>query len=206
MVSEAGIIERVEEEIAGAEPEVVSDPNAGIEYPFKGNLRLSNFIRFYHPDGTHSTLAAPTFNPKMPTPFRKRFLQHWLAKRKDGKKWFFLTRQAPEAELPVRCFVKPGGVQCTKRMQSLPDLFMHIKAKHGEESKLYGNFMAAIERKMQADVDPETLRTLGLDETPKAESKPEAFYCRNEGCPRFFDKEASRNAHEYKCPQRKESS
>lgn len=205
MVSEAGLIEQVTEEIMEVEPEVVEGANVQIEFPFKDNLRLSNFIRFHHPDGTHSTLAAPTFNPARPTPFRRKFLQHWLAKRgPNGGRWFFLTRQAPEAELPIRCFVKPGGVQCTKRMKSLPDLFMHVKAKHGEESKLYGNFMAAIEAKMQAEVDPETLETLGLAPAPKAESKSEAFYCRNEGCPRFFDKEPSRNAHEYRCPQRKE--
>ncbi len=200
MVSEAGVIEQVAEEMMKAEPEVLEGENVKIEFPFKHNLRLSNFIRFHHPDGTHSDIAAPTFNPKRPTPYRRKFLQHWLAKRKDGKKWFYLTRQAPEAPLPVRCFVKPGGVQCTKRMKTLPDLFMHVRAKHAEESKLYGNFMAAIERKMQQDVDPETLKMLGLDETP--ETAAGAFYCRNEGCPRFFDKEASRNAHEYKCPQR----
>ena len=206
MVSEAGIIEQVTDEILGAEPEVVEGENVRIDFPFKDNLRLSNFIRFHHPDGTHSDIAAPTYNPRSPTPYRRQFLQHWLAKKgPNGKRWYFLMRQVPEAELPIRCFIKPGGVQCTKRMKSLPDLFMHVQAKHGEESKLYGDFMKAIERKMQADVDPETLKMLGMDETPKAESAPEAFYCRNEGCPRFFDKEASRNAHEYKCPQREAS-
>jgi hypothetical protein len=201
MVSGPAIIEQVIDEIQEAEPEIVEGANTQIDFPYKGNLRLSNFIRFHHPDGTVSDIAAPTFNPAHPTPYRRQFLEHWLAKRKDGKRWFFLTRQAEKAKLPIRCFVKPGGVQCTKRMQSLPDLFMHVMAKHAEESKLYGNFMKAIERKMQAEVDPETLEMLGMNETPKEQ---EAFYCRNEGCPRFFDQESSRNAHEYKCPQKEE--
>jgi len=185
------------------EPEVVEGANVQIEYPYAGNLRLSNFIRFHHPDGTHSDIAAPTYNPAKPTPYRRRFLQHWLAKRgPNGGRWFFLSRQAPEAELPFRCFVKPGGRQCTKRMGSLPDLFMHVQAKHAEESKLYGNFMKAIERKMQAQVEPETLKMLGLDEAPS--ETPEIFACRADGCPRFFDKEPSRNQHEYTCVYMKE--
>jgi len=201
MVSEPALIEQVTEEIMEVEPEVVEGANVEIDFPYKDNLRLSNFIRFHHPDGTNSILAAPTYNPAKPTPYRRRFLQHWLAKRgPNGGKWYYLTRQAPEAELPIRCFVKPGGRQCTKRLQSLPDLYMHIIAKHGEESKLYGNFLKAIQDKMQAEVDPETLKTLGLGEIPKA--APEVFYCRVEGCPRFFDNESSRNAHEYKCPQK----
>lgn len=36
----------------------------------------------------------------------------------------------------------------------------------------------------------------------KAEG-PKVHYCRTEGCERFFDLEANRNAHEYKCPQKK---
>lgn len=206
MVSEAGIIEQVTDEILEMEPEAYGGAKVQVasddpEYPYAGNLRLSNFIRFHHPDGTHSDIAAPTYNPKRPTPYRRRFLQHWLAKRgPNGGRWYFLRRQAPAPELPIRCFVRPGGRQCTKRLSSLPDLFMHVQAKHGEEAKLYGNFMKAIERKMQAEVDPETLKALGLGEEKEA---VEAFYCRNEGCPRFFDNEPSRNSHEYKCPQKR---
>ncbi len=203
MVTEPAILEQVTDEIMEMEPEIVAGANTQIEFPYAGNLRLSNFIRFHHPDGTVSDIAAPTFNPAHPTPYRRQFLQYWLAKRgPNGKRWFFLERQAPPAELPFRCFVKPGGVQCTKRMKSLPDLFMHVKAKHGEESKLYGGFMKAIEKKMQAEVDPETLEMLGMTETAK--ETPEIFPCRTEGCPRFFDNEPSRNGHEYKCPQKKE--
>lgn len=197
MVSGITILEQVTDEIMEAEPEVLEGANVGIEFPYRNNLRLSNFIRFHHPDGTHSDIAAPTFNPASPTSFRRTFLQYWLAKRgPNGKRWFFLTRQAPPVDLPFRCFVKPGGVQCTKRMQSLPDLFMHVQAKHGEESKLYGGFMKAIERKMQADVDPETLEMLGISEMPKVEGQPEIFPCRVDGCPRFFDLEKARDMHE----------
>lgn len=32
---------------------------------------------------------------------------------------------------------------------------------------------------------------------------PTLYYCRTEGCERFFDKEPNRNAHEYKCPLKK---
>ena len=199
MVKQGTVIEDVVDEMAEMEPEVIESVGTQIEFPYARDLRLSNYIRFYHPDGTYSTLAAPTFNPARPTPYRRRFLQHWLGKKRNGKRWFFLKRQAPAPELPFRCFVAPGGEQCNRRCKSIPDLYMHIKAKHGEESALYADALEAMKNKMQAQLDPETIAALGLGETKEA---PEAFYCRNEGCPRFFDNEASRNAHEYKCPQK----
>jgi len=196
------MIEGVAEEMMAIEPELTQGQNVQIEFPHKDNARLSNFIRFYHPDGTHSEIAAPTFNPKRPTPYRRRFLQYWLGKRgPNGGRWFFLKPQAPPPELPLRCFVQPGGMQCTKRVKTLPDLYMHVMGRHGEESKLYAEVLQAMNAKMQAQIDPATLAAMGLGETPKAEM-PEAFYCKHEGCPRFFDSESGRNGHQYTCPHK----
>lgn len=207
MVSEIDMLEEVSEELMDGEPEVVRDTKTQIVFPFLHNVRLSNFVRFYHPDGTTSDLPAPTFNPQRPTNYRKRFLQYWLGKRgPNGGRWFFLKPQAPRAELPHRCFVAPGGRQCTKRLPTIPDLYMHVMAKHGEEAKLYADVLEAMRRKMQTQLDPETVRTLGLGESPAgapAQEGPEVHYCRVDGCPRFFDSEAGRNQHEYTCPQKK---
>ena len=200
MVTDAKALEDVAAQISEIEPEVVEGANAQLTFPYPERTRLSNFVRFYHPDGTWSEIAAPTFNPARPTPYRERFLMKYLKKRVGGQQWFFLTKQAEPPELPYRCFVKPGGRQCTKRLGSLPDLYMHIMGRHGEEAKLYGDFMKAIERKMQQDVAPEILTELGLGDVKPA---PDVFYCRNEGCPRFFDSESGRNQHEYTCPHRK---
>lgn len=201
----ADMIEGVAEEMMAAEPEVVAGANVQIEFPHKDNVRLSNFIRFYHPDGTHSEIAAPTFNPQRPTPYRRRFLQYWLGKRgPNGGRWFFLTQQAPAPDKPFRCFVEPAGKQCTKQMKTLPDVYMHVMRAHGEESKMYAAVLEGMNQRMQAQISPETLAALGIGGpvgAPKAET-PEVFYCRNDGCPRFFDREPSRNQHEYTCPQK----
>ncbi|TET14951.1 MAG: hypothetical protein E3J81_05860, partial [Dehalococcoidia bacterium] len=86
MVSNLGVLEEAIAEIKSAEPEVVQGGNVQLTHPFKNNLRLSNFVRFFHPDGTHSDIAAPTFNPARPTAYRERFLMHYLRKRgADGK-------------------------------------------------------------------------------------------------------------------------
>jgi len=205
-------LEDVAAELAELKPEVVTDGNApvggayGAEFPYSGDLRLSNFVRFYHPDGTCSTIAAPTFNPKRPTPYLKRFLLHWLGKRgPNGElKWWSLKRQAPPLELPFRCFVEPGGRQCTKRLPTILDLYMHVQAKHGEESKMYADVLEAMKKTTQMKLDPELAKALGLakDDTLPA-AVPEAFYCRQEGCARFFDSESGRNQHEYTCPLKK---
>ena len=200
MVSEPAVLEELSQEMMDAEPEVVQGANVQLEFPHKDNARLSNFIRFYHPDGTYSEIAAPTYNPRRPTPYRRRFLQYWLGKRgPNGGRWFFLTRQAPAPELPLQCFVRPGGRPCTKHLRSIPDLYMHVMGRHGEESKLYADVLEAMKKKMQAQLDPETVKALGLGEVKE---ELEAFYCRIDGCPRFFDSEAGRNQHEYQCPQR----
>jgi hypothetical protein len=199
MVSNATqVFEDVISEIQATEPEIVQGGNTQITFPFQHNLRLSNFVRFYHPDGTHSDIAAPTYNAARPTPYRERFLAHYLRKRgPDGMRLFFLSPQAPEPELPIRCFVAPGGRQCTRRVSSLPDLYMHVMGRHGEESKLYADVLAAMKLKMQAQIDPETLRLLGLGQTStEAKEGPATFYCRVDGCPRFFDLEKARDMHE----------
>ncbi len=201
----AALMEGAAEEMMAVEPEVV-DGNVKIEFPFANNARLSNFIRFHHPDGTHSDLAAPTFNPQRPSPYRRRFLQHWLAKPgPQGQRWYFLQRQADAPELPIRCFIHPGGVQCAKRVPTLPDLYMHVIGKHGEESKMYAEVLQGMNQKMQAQIDPETLAALGIGaieaEAPKAET-PEVFYCKYDACPRFFDSEEARGGHQGKCPQK----
>jgi len=207
-------LQKMAEQIAEVEPEIVAGGNkqlAQIEYPFRENLRLSNFIRFHHPDGTHSDIAAPTFNPKRATRWRQDFILRYLGKRKNGEQWFFLKRQAPPPELPVRCFVQPGGTQCEKRLPNLPALYMHVTTRHGEESKLYADVLEAMKQKMQAQIDPETVKALGLAPEPTqqvegdvavASGQPEVFYCRHDGCPRFFDSEPGRNQHEYTCPQK----
>lgn len=199
MVSRIEALEELTEEIRNIEPEIVGDPS-GLTYPYADVARLSNFIRFYHPDGTWSDLAAPTFNSKRPTPYRERFIMQYLKKRgPDGGKWFFLSQQAPPPEAPFRCFVAPGGRQCTKKLRTLPDLYMHVMTRHTEESKMYGEVLAALNKKMQAQLDPELVKQLGLGEMPAQEppvDMPEMFYCRVDGCPRFFDSEQGRKMHE----------
>lgn len=195
MVSEIELLEQVEDEIRERKPQEHEGANAGITFPFAGDVRLSNFIRFFHPDGTWSDLAAPTYNPHRPTPYRKRFLQNWLGKLRNGQRWFFLEPQAKAPELPIHCFVEPGGVKCTKRLRNIPDLYMHVISRHFEESKLYADVLDALKRKMQMQIEPGLVAAMGLGpdmESPappeKAEVEiPELFYCRNEGCKRFFD-------------------
>lgn len=194
MVNDIGLMEEVAEELMQVEPEVTDRPNAQIEYPYKHNLRLSNFVRFYHPDGTWSEIAAPTYNPSRPTPYREQFLMRYLKKRgPNGGRWFFLTQQAPPPELPIRCFVEPSGRQCPKRLRTIPDLYMHVISKHGEESKMYADVLEAMKRKMQAQLEPTVLQALGIGDV---EPGPTVYHCRAEGCPRFFDSEQGRKLHE----------
>jgi hypothetical protein len=171
---------------------------AGVEYPFPNNQWLANFVRFHHPDGTHSDLAAPTYNPKKPTPYLERFLVSKMKKLGPNKgRWFFLERQAPAPELPIRCFVegcpRAGGFSNNRH------LWQHVMSKHGEESHLYGNILDALKKQTQADLDPEMLKQLGLGPTLEAKAAtagPQVFTCTVGGCERFFDTEQGRKLHE----------
>jgi len=210
MTTEVEALESAARQLADIEPELVAGHDGHITYPYLKNVQLSNFVRFYHPDGTHSDLACPTYNPQRPTPWRERKILYYLKKRRDGKQWFFLTPQAPEPERPYRCFVVDGtGQQCTKRLGNLSALFSHVQTRHFEEAKMYGELLQALSRKMQMNLDPNLLKELGIappvadghEPDPEYQGKvgqpvPVVYYCRIEGCPRFFDSEDARKRHE----------
>ena len=162
------------EEIEAAVDDMVSRRGQGtmmdgLTYPYAGNMRLFNHIRFFHPDGTHSDIAGPTYNPQKPTPYLERFLFRWTKKRgpRGETRWFFLTEQAPPPPQPIRCFV----AQCTRAggFTSNVHLYQHVMAKHGEESKMYADVLEEMKRQAQMDLDPEILKSLGMG--PKAEAK-----------------------------------
>jgi hypothetical protein len=196
-MADVNVLESVATEMAENTPQGVGgNQQVVLDNPFLHNLLLSNFGRFYHPDGTHSDLPLPTFNPKRPTPYRDRVIQSRLRKLKDGKRWWFTRPQRDPPELPLRCFVEPGGVQCTKRLRTLNDLHMHVMAKHFEESKMYADVLDAMKKKTQMNLEPTVAAALSLD-TAKVEG-PELFHCTVEGCGRFFDTEQGQKLHERK--------
>lgn len=173
----------------------------GIEFPHKDNLLLHNHVRFHHPDGTHSDIAGPTYNPKRPTPYLKRFLEHWLSKPgPKGGRWFYLERQAPAPEANIRCFVE--GCPRAGGFKNNLHLYQHVMAKHSQESQMYADVLEEMKRQTQAQLDPEVVRQLGIGPKAEAEPTPETFHCRVEGCSRFFDTEPSRNGHEYSCKKK----
>lgn len=202
MTTEVEALESAARQLADIEPEVVAGNDGHITYPYLKNVQLSNFVRFYHPDGTHSDLACPTYNPMRPSPWRERKILYYLKKRRNGKQWFFLTPQADPPARPYRCFVVDGtGEQCAKRLGNLSALFSHVTTRHFEESKMYGDLLQALSRKMQMNLDPNLLKELGVEQggqaaTAEVGTGPEVFYCRAEGCPRFFDSEDARKRHE----------
>lgn len=180
----------------------------GVTYPYAGNLRLFNHVRFFHPDGTHSDIAGPTYNPQKPTPFLERFLIHWTRKLKvvngEPVRWYFLTEQAPPAPQPVRCFVP----QCTRAggFTDNINLYQHVMAKHTQEAGMYADVLAEMKKQAQMSLDPEILKSLGMGptEAPGTDSAIapsaglEVFTCRKDGCERFFDTEQGRKLHERK--------
>lgn len=202
MTIDIDALEGVAAQLEDIRPEYVKGPDANLTYPYLNTKRMANFVRFYHPDGTVSDIAAPTFNPQKPTPYLERFLTHYLRKRGlDGKPWFFLRKQAEPAPRPFQCFVETGAGRCQKRCPTLPSLYMHVVTRHTEESKMYASTLEGLHQKMQTHLDPELVKALGLGTQDEAEAvippveSPELFHCR-EGCKRFFDSEKARRLHE----------
>jgi hypothetical protein len=210
MTIDVDALEGVAGQLQDAQPEYVKGPDAGLSYPYLKTKRMANFVRFFHPDGTVSDLAAPTFNPQRPTPYLERFLTHYLRKRgPDGKPWFFLRKQAEPAPAPFQCFIQTGAGRCQKHLQTLPALYMHVMTRHTEEAKMYASTLEALNQKMQAHLDPELVKALGLgtqeeaaavipqvEENDLVVGKPELFYCGADECGRFFDSAKARDMHE----------
>ena len=192
MAGELQVLEEVADEMDGASPQEVGTQNTELFHPYLHNQILSNHARFYHPDGTFSDIPVPTYNPKRPTSFRRRVVQQILSRRKNGRRWVFLKQQKEPPALPLRCFVEPGGEQCTKRLRNLNDLYMHVMAKHLEESKMYADVLEALKQKTQMSLEPTVAKALKLD------SGPEVFTCTKDGCKRFFDTDQGRKLHETK--------
>ncbi len=200
MAGELQVLEEVADEMDGATPQEVGGEKAELFHPYLHNQILSNHARFYHPDGTWSDIPIPTYNPKRPTSYRRRVVQGILSRRKNGKRWFYLKPQREPAELPLRCFVEPGGEQCTKRLRNLNDLYMHVMAKHFEESKMYADVLEAMKKKTQMSLEPTVASALSLGETPAEapSDAPDLFRCEVDGCERFFDTKQGRRLHETK--------
>ena len=198
MPSDLAVLEEVAEEMDGATPQPAEGKRpVELFHPHLHNQILSNHARFFHPDGTSSDIPVPTFNPKRPTSYRRRVVQAILSRRKNGKRWFFLTPQADPPAMPFRCFIEPSGVQCTKRLRTLQDLYSHVMAKHFEEAKMYTDVLEALKGKLQVNLDPDLMATLATgSEMPK--EGPETFHCTVEGCARFFDTKQGRKLHERK--------
>lgn len=201
MVTKAQTIEAAVDEMMARRD--TGSPMDGVTYPYKNNIRLHNHIRFFHPDGTHSDIAGPTYNPLKPTPYLERFLFHWTKKRgPNGGRWFFLSPQAPPPEQPIRCFVP----NCTRAggFTSNTHLYQHVMAKHGEESRMYADVLEEMKRQTQASLDPTILESLRAGARPPTKvdapepQGPSLFHCTVEGCKRFFDTEQGRKLHEKK--------
>ncbi|HUT60019.1 MAG TPA: hypothetical protein VNA25_19410 [Phycisphaerae bacterium] len=181
-------------------------PNPDLEFPHLSKKTMAEYVRLHHPDGTHSDIAGPT-NPK----YLERFIMHYLRKLVDGKRWFFTKPVTPPKELPIQCFVTTAnGRRCTKRLQNIPQLFMHVTTRHGEESQLYADVLNQMKAQSQMALDPELMKQIGLDSSvgePSAATEEQAdvqvFRCRVDGCERFFDSEQGRNLHEVKCKKEK---
>ncbi len=195
MAGELAVLEEVADEMDGAAPQEVG--KAELFHPYLHNQILSNHARFYHPDGTWSDIPIPTYNPKRPTSYRRRVVQQILSRRKNGKRWFFLKQQKEPPELPLRCFVEPGGVQCTKQLRNLNDLYLHVMAKHFEESKMYADVLEAMKQKTQMSLEPTVASALNMGDAASGEA-PNLFHCEVEGCKRFFDTKQGRKLHETK--------
>lgn len=201
MVTKAQTIEAAVDEMMARRD--TGSPMDGVVYPYKDNIRLHNHIRFFHPDGTHSDIAGPTYNPLKPTPYLERFLFHWTKKRgPTGGRWFFLTPQASPPEQPIRCFVpncpRAGG------FTSNTHLYQHVMAKHGEESRMYADVLEEMKRQTQAALDPTVLESLRMRPRPPTKGDapepqgPDLFHCTAEGCKRFFDTKQGKKLHEKK--------
>ncbi len=196
MAGELQVLEEVADEMGEGSPQEVGTPKVELFHPYLHNQILSNHARFYHPDGTFSDIPIPTYNPRRPTSFRRRVVQQTLSRLKNGKRWFFLTKQAEPPELPLRCFVQPGGEQCTKRLRNLNDVYMHVMAKHTEEAPMYADVLEALKKKTQMSLEPTVAAALNMGE--KSEEGPDLFRCEVEGCKRFFDTKQGRKLHETK--------
>ena len=184
-------------------------PMDGITYPYASNMRLHNHIRFFHPDGSYSDIAGPTYNPVKPTPYLERFLFHWTKKRgpRGEPRWFYLEEQAPPPPQPIRCFVP----QCTRAggFTSNIHLYQHVMAKHSQEAAMYADVLEEMKKQAQMNLDPEILKSLGMSKegVPNTEGAPpsagpEMFTCRQDGCERFFDTEQGRYQHEKSCKKK----
>lgn len=213
MTTDVATLERVANELHAASPVRVEGTNAGLTYPHLQNLQMSNFVRFYHPDGSYSDIAAPTVNPKRPqtAAYLERFLVYYLKKTRNGEPWFFLT---PQKEAPVgqyKCFIEIApGFQCTKRLHSLDQLFMHVMSRHSEQAKMYTDAISRLQARMQKALDPDLLKAIGLEEGDEdavqvMADTPEIYRCGVQGCSRFFDTAQARDMHESgpKSPHRK---
>lgn len=115
------------------------------------NLEL---IRFYHPDGTLSHLSAP-----LNAEARIEVIQHYLRKRKDGGRWFYLrAEEVPggwhPAELKWRCPVASAGRRCTRQTATMLDLYNHINAKHPVEAPIYETTLAKMRERIQQEIAP----------------------------------------------------
>ena len=206
MVSPA-VEQDVEEEMAeGAVPDE-SLVRKSVRFPGEkggpdpSTLIMSNMETFYHRNGTTSVIAVPNKEP-----YRSNRRRYYLNKRDgEGQRIFFSKPQCPAPVPTFRCFIPVGGTgKCNKGCYSLGDLYNHLRQKHPEESAgAYAEMVNAITKKLREEaLDEETLKALGVVKegtvavAEPAEGTPALFWCRVEGCKRFFDSEQGRKMHE----------
>ena len=114
----------------------------------------------------------------------KQDVSDWIAADGTAEELERLAANAPiwEPEQEAEC---SAG-------RNLNDLYMHVMAKHFEESKMYADVLEALKEKTQMSLEPTVAKALKLD------SGPEVFTCTNDGCKRFFDTDQGRKLHETK--------
>ena len=204
MVSPA-VEQDVEEEMAeGAVPDE-SLVRKSVRFPGEkggpdpSTLIMSNMETFYHKNGTTSVIAVPNKEP-----YRSNRRRYYLNKRDgEGNRIFFSKPQCPAPVPTFHCFIPIGGAgKCNKGCYSLGDLYNHIHYKHPEEAAgPYAEMVNAITKKLREEaLDPDTLKALGVQMVPvpgtDLSAAPALFWCRAEGCKRFFDSEQGRKMHE----------
>jgi hypothetical protein len=126
-----------------------------------------DFVRMYHPDGTSSVVQLPPLgkNGKGQGDRQRKILHYMTNKLVRGKQWWYPS--PPPGWTPktprYSCFLPGCERNREPNILTLFDLYQHFNHKHQDESKMFEGVLAAIQKKLSAEIPPELAEQLGLD-------------------------------------------